>query len=119
MSDEMDKRLGRGAPRHIPEEQRVQPDDAARSCGLVHQKILALTEDVAEAIVIDVEEGGIGLAELRARLHACIGIKPTIVLGNSSEESNKAIAFQAGAPDYLAKPFAAPHRDGERVIGLR
>jgi DNA-binding response OmpR family regulator len=60
-----------------------------------------------DAIIIDAAEGGTGPAELCARLHSRIGIKPTIILGNSGEETHTVTALEAGADDYMTKPFVA------------
>jgi len=75
---------------------------AGRDGSLSHLRTLE-----ADAVIIDAAEGGCGPAELCALLHAYIGIKPTIILGNSTEETDKAIALEAGADDYVIKPFAA------------
>jgi two-component system response regulator RegX3 len=74
----------------------------AREDSLRHLRTLE-----ADAIIIDAAEGGRRPAELCCRLHACIGIKPTIILGNSDEETDKVIALESGADDYMVKPFAA------------
>jgi len=66
------------------------------------QNISALAPDI---VIIDVPSV-FGPSELCLQLQRCQINKPTIVLGNSSEEMDKVLALEAGADDYVVKPFA-------------
>jgi DNA-binding response OmpR family regulator len=56
--------------------------------------------------MIDVPIGGVGSVELCMELAACHVDKRTIILSDSSDEVDKVLALEAGADDYIVKPFA-------------
>src|SRR5437763_9867789 len=67
------------------------------------QSICTLDPDI---LMIDVPIGGIGSVELCMELAACHVDKHMIILGDSSDEVDKVLALEAGADDYIVKPFA-------------
>jgi DNA-binding response OmpR family regulator len=67
------------------------------------QSICTLEPDI---LMIDVPIGGIGAVELCMELAACHIDKYKIILGDSSDEMDKVLALEAGADDYIVKPFA-------------
>ena len=75
----------------------------ANSREAVLQNICALESDV---LIIDVPDAANAPAELCMQLQRCRINKPTIVLGNSGEEMDKVLTLEAGADDYIVKPFA-------------
>ena len=71
-----------------------------------------------DILVIDIPLAGVGSVELFTQLEACHINKPTIVLGESDGEMDKVLALEAGADDYIVKPFA-PRELLARVRALR
>lgn len=67
------------------------------------ESICTLEPDI---LIIDVPLAGIASVELFTQLQVCKATKPMIVLGDSSEEIDKVLALEAGADDYIVKPFA-------------
>ncbi len=67
------------------------------------QNICTLQPDI---LMIDVPMGDIGSVELCMELAACHNNRHIIVLGDSSDEMDKVLALEAGADDYMVKPFA-------------
>jgi two-component system, OmpR family, response regulator RegX3 len=67
------------------------------------QNICTLEPDV---LIVDLPLAGIASVELCAQLQMCKSNAPMIVLGESSEEIDKVLALEAGADDYIVKPFA-------------
>ena len=68
-------------------------------------------------ILLDVDSTGGGLALLaRLRSH---GTVPVIVLSARSSESDKVAALDAGADDYVVKPFAAKELLARLRVALR
>lgn len=67
------------------------------------QNISALDPDI---LIIDAPFAGIPAIQLCMQLETCKIKKPMIVLGDSSEEIDKVLALEAGADDYIVKPFA-------------
>jgi DNA-binding response OmpR family regulator len=65
--------------------------------------ICALKPDV---LIIDLPLAGVASVELCTQLQVCKISKPLIFLGDSSEEIDKVLALEAGADDYIVKPFA-------------
>ncbi len=57
-------------------------------------------------LIIDLPLAGVASVELCMELQVCKISKPLIFLGDSSEEIDKVLALEAGADDYLVKPFA-------------
>jgi DNA-binding response OmpR family regulator len=67
------------------------------------QSICTMQPDV---LMINLPMAGIGAVELCVELEACHSNKPIIILGDSSDEVDKVLALEAGADDYIIKPFA-------------
>jgi DNA-binding response OmpR family regulator len=67
------------------------------------QSICTLDPDI---LMIDVPMAGIGSVELCMELAACHIDKYIVILGDSSDEVDKVLALEAGADDYIVKPFA-------------
>lgn len=67
------------------------------------QNIYALESDV---LIIDLPVSGSSSVELFTELQLRKITKPIIILGDSSEEIDKVLALEAGADDYIVKPFA-------------
>lgn len=67
------------------------------------QNICSLEPDV---LIIDLPLAGIASVELCAQLQMCRSNAAMIVLGESSEEIDKVLVLEAGADDYIVKPFA-------------
>jgi DNA-binding response OmpR family regulator len=67
------------------------------------QSICTLQPDI---LIIDVPMAGVGSVELCMELGACHVDKHIIILGDSSDEVDKVLALEAGADDYIVKPFA-------------
>ncbi|MBV8807725.1 MAG: response regulator transcription factor, partial [Acidobacteriaceae bacterium] len=59
-----------------------------------------------DILMIDVPMAGTGSVELCMELAACHDKGHIIVLGDSSDEMDKVLALEAGADDYIVKPFA-------------
>ena len=78
------------------------------------QSICTLDPDI---LMIDVPIGGIGSVELCMELAACHVDRCTIILSDSSDEVDKVLALEAGADDYIVKPFA-PREVVARVRAL-
>ncbi len=88
--------------------------------GLILQReyflpILANSRDAAlenihtlepDVLIVDAPLAGIASVELFTQLQMCKTTKPMIVLGDSSEEIDMVLALEAGADDYIVKPFA-------------
>jgi two-component system response regulator RegX3 len=68
------------------------------------QTICTLEPDV---LIIDVPCAAFAPAEICMRLQKCHINKPTIILGDSGEEMDKVLALEAGADDFIMKPFAS------------
>jgi DNA-binding response OmpR family regulator len=97
-----------------------EDETASGFLGMVLQKerflpILANTRETAlqsictldpDILMIDVPMGGIGSVELCMELAASHVDKHTIILSDSSDEVDKVLALEAGADDYIVKPFA-------------
>jgi DNA-binding response OmpR family regulator len=75
----------------------------ANSRDVALQNICTLEPDV---LIIDLPLAGTASVELCTQLQMCRITKPMIVLGDSSEEIDKVLALEAGADDYIVKPFA-------------
>jgi two-component system, OmpR family, response regulator RegX3 len=58
-----------------------------------------------DVLIIDLPVAGAAV-ELCTQLQVCKISKPLIFLGDSSEEIDKVLALEAGADDYIVKPFA-------------
>jgi DNA-binding response OmpR family regulator len=99
----------------------LSEDESASSfLGMVLQKehffpILANRREAAlqsvyimepEVLMIDLPVTGTGAAELCMEFEVCHGNKAIIILGDSSDEIDKVLALEAGADDYVTKPFA-------------
>lgn len=67
------------------------------------QNICTLQPDI---LIIDVPMADIGSVQLCMELAACQINKPIVVLGDSGDEMDKVLALEAGADDYIVKPFA-------------
>lgn len=67
------------------------------------QSICALEPDI---LMIDVPVDGVGSVELCMELAASHISKRLIILGDSSDEADKVLALEAGADDYIVKPYA-------------
>jgi two-component system, OmpR family, response regulator RegX3 len=67
------------------------------------QNICTLEPDL---LIVDLPLAGIASVELCTQLQMCRISKPMIILGESSEEIDKVLALEAGADDYVVKPFA-------------
>ena len=67
------------------------------------QSICTIQPDV---LVVDLPVAGISAVELCVELERCHGNKPTVILGDSGDEMDKVLALEAGADDYVVKPFA-------------
>ena len=67
------------------------------------QNISTLEPDI---LIVDAPLAGTGSVELCMELQGCQVNKPVIILGDSSEEMDKVLALEAGADDYIVKPFA-------------
>jgi DNA-binding response OmpR family regulator len=94
-------------------------EDTSRLLGVILQRehffpILTDSEEMAlqnictldpDVLLIDLPFGGIPLLDLCAQLHPSED-KLMIILGDSSEEIDKVLALEAGADDYIVKPFA-------------
>jgi two-component system response regulator RegX3 len=78
------------------------------------ENICTLESDV---LIIDVPNAANAIAELCLQLQTCKIDKPTIVLGNTSEEMDKVLTLEAGADDYIVKPFS-PHELIARIRAL-
>jgi DNA-binding response OmpR family regulator len=59
-----------------------------------------------DVLIIDVPLAGIVSVELLTQLQMCKAAKPMMILGDSGEEIDKVLALEAGADDYVVKPFA-------------
>lgn len=59
-----------------------------------------------DVLIIDLPLAGIASVELCTQLQLCKIRKPLIFFGDSSEEIDKVLALEAGADDYIVKPFA-------------
>jgi DNA-binding response OmpR family regulator len=75
----------------------------ANSREAILQNIPALEPDL---LIIDIPCASFAPSELCMQLQRCKIDKPTIVLGDSDEEMDKVLALEAGADDYIVKPFA-------------
>jgi DNA-binding response OmpR family regulator len=75
----------------------------ANSLNTALANICTLDPDV---LIIDLPVAGMAPVELCARLQGCKLTKPLIFLGESGEEIDKVLALEAGADDYVVKPFA-------------
>lgn len=98
-----------------------EDETASGFLGMVLQKerflpILANTREAAlqsictldpDILMIDVPMAGIGSVELCMELAACHIDKHIIILGDSGDEVDKVLALEAGADDYIVKPFAS------------
>jgi DNA-binding response OmpR family regulator len=74
----------------------------ANSRNAAVQSISTLQPDL---LIVDLPFGGIGTVELCMEFTACHANKPIIVLGDSGDEVDKVVALEAGADDYIVKPF--------------
>jgi len=97
-----------------------EDESAAGSLGLVLQRehffpILTSSREMAlqnirtlepDALILDVPCAAFAPFELCMQLQRFKIDKPTIVLGDSNEEMDKVLALEAGADDYMVKPFA-------------
>ena len=68
------------------------------------QNILTLDPDV---LILDAPCAASTPSELCLQMQRFKINKPTIVLGESNEEVDKVLALEAGADDYIVKPFAS------------
>ncbi len=59
-----------------------------------------------DLLMIDMPVAGSGSVELCTEFAACHANKHIIVLGDNDSELDKVLALEAGADDYLVKPFA-------------
>ena len=78
------------------------------------QNIYMLEPDV---LIIDLPLAGLASSDLYTQLQVCKITKPMIILGDSSEEMDKVLALEAGADDYVVKPFS-PREVVARVRAL-
>lgn len=67
------------------------------------QNICALKPDI---VMIDAPLAAIGSVELCMELANCEIPKHIVILGDSGDEMDKVLALEAGADDYIVKPFA-------------
>jgi two-component system response regulator MprA len=70
------------------------------------EAIRALASDVADAVVLDVLMPGIDGLEVCRRLRATGDRTPVLMLTARAEVSERVAGLEAGADDYLVKPFA-------------
>jgi two-component system response regulator RegX3 len=73
----------------------------SRSAAL--QSISTLQPDL---LIVDLPFDGLSTVELCRELAACHVNKALIILGDSGDEVDKVLALEAGADDYVVKPFA-------------
>jgi DNA-binding response OmpR family regulator len=59
-----------------------------------------------DLLIIDVPIAGCGSVEVCMELAACRPNKQIIILGDNGSELDKVLALEAGADDYIVKPFA-------------
>jgi DNA-binding response OmpR family regulator len=97
-----------------------EDESAASSLGVILQRehffpILTGSREMAlrnirtlepDALILDVPCAAFAPFELCMQLQRFKLNKPTIVLGDSNEEMDKVLALEAGADDYMVKPFA-------------
>ncbi len=65
-----------------------------------------LAEQSADVIVLDVSMPGLSGTEVCRRLRACGDDVPVLMLSALDEVADRVAGLQAGADDYLVKPFA-------------
>ena len=75
----------------------------ANSRDTVFQNIGTIQPDL---LIIDLPLAGISAVELCVELEGFRSTKPLIILGDSGHEVDKVLALEAGADDYIIKPFA-------------
>lgn len=73
------------------------------SCG--EQAFLALHRGKCETILLDINMPGIGGMETCRRIRQMYPLLPILVLTVRDEEKDKVEALDAGADDYITKPF--------------
>lgn len=59
-----------------------------------------------DLLIADVPVAGFGSVELCMEFNACHPNKHIIILGDANSELDKVLALEAGADDYIVKPFA-------------
>ncbi len=59
-----------------------------------------------DILIIDIPAAGASSVELCTEFVTCHAKKRMIILSDSSEEIDKVLALEAGADDYIVKPFA-------------
>ena len=69
------------------------------------EALLALHHHTFEAVLLDVNMPGIGGMETCRRMRRMDSLLPILVLTVRDEEKNKIEALDAGADDYITKPF--------------
>jgi two-component system KDP operon response regulator KdpE len=73
-----------------------------------------IRREAADAVVLDLEMSDLGGSELLSAMREQ-SASPVLVLSSSSQEASKVAALDAGADDYLTKPFGS----GELAARLR
>jgi len=58
-----------------------------------------------DALIVDLPVAGISPVKLCMELETCHSNKPTIILADSSDQMDGVLALEAGADDYIIKPF--------------
>ncbi len=66
--------------------------------------LLAIERDPPDLIVLDIELPGMNGLELLSRIRPRVGA-PVIVVSGSEVESERVLAFDLGADDFVVKPF--------------
>jgi two-component system, OmpR family, KDP operon response regulator KdpE len=69
------------------------------------EALLALQHHPFETVLLDVNMPGIGGMETCQRIHRIYPLLPILVLTVRDEEKDKVEALDAGADDYITKPF--------------
>ncbi|MEM7721431.1 MAG: response regulator transcription factor [Pseudomonadota bacterium] len=85
---------------------RLQDDGHA--VDLIHDGVEAdafLRQDGADLIILDIKLPGFGGLELLAAMRARGDMRPVLMLTAQAELTDKVAGLDAGADDYLAKPF--------------
>ncbi|MEM9248129.1 MAG: response regulator transcription factor [Pseudomonadota bacterium] len=82
--------------------------DEGHAVDLIHDGVeadLFLKDDDADMVILDIKLPGLGGLDVLAAMRARQDNRPVLMLTAQSELSDKVAGLDAGADDYLAKPF--------------